>query len=48
MGEIAAVTVERRIKELELDDLITKAKVEAIEEEIATIEGGREELDKVF
>lgn len=34
MGEMATVTVERRINELELDHRIIKAKVEEIESEI--------------
>lgn len=48
MGETKAITVAGRTSELDLDYRITKAKVESIEEEIETEEGGKEALSKIF
>ena len=48
MGQSESKTVEARTNEIDLDYRITKAKVEAIAEEILLEDGGQDAISKVF
>lgn len=48
MGEIVAMTVEGRIRELDADYRITTEKVGAIVDEIAKEDGGQNALNNIF